>query len=239
MDDYDSDDDFNDQYDDDYDYDSDEFIHHHGGYDDLYDDVQGDYGYDVWDPEEELELPSLFSDYHPYWKKSKETFLDLYFVAERTKQLLDSSNAREIIANTSDDFGKIKELETMYRSVDKHLAFSKKRSIDILSKVLSLPSLVIHKIFINIVESYNWHFDQYGPEEMPWLYEELEEDDSESEKDDKYPEFYYNMMSDVHQRVRRCTMFISSDVSYAFFFLKFTLEGIEGIKISDSVSGDG
>ena len=199
-----------------------------------------DYEYNTWDLiKEELKLPSIFSDYHPSWKKSKKTFLDLYFVAERTKQLLDFIGRPQIITETNYHLRMRKELETTYQSVEKHLAVSKKRSIAILSKVLGLPSLVIDKIFINIVESYNWHFDQYGPEEMPWLYEELEEDDSESEKDDKYPEFYYNMMSDVHQRVRRCTMFISSDVSYAFFFLKFTLEGIEGIKISDSVSGDG
>ena len=69
MDEYDSDDDFNDQYNDDYDYDSDECIDH------VF------FG----------ELASIFCDYHPYRKKSKKTFLDLYFVAERTKQLLDSS----------------------------------------------------------------------------------------------------------------------------------------------------
>ena len=166
MDDYDSDD-FNDQYDDDYDYDSDEYIQHHGGYDDLYDDIQDDYGYDAWDLEEELELPSKFCDYHPSWKKSKKTFLDLYFVAQRTKEFIDFSREYSIDHPCLE----FVEFATSYENILKHLAVSKKRSIAILSKVMSLPDLVIDKIFINIVESYNWHFDPFGPEEMPWRYE--------------------------------------------------------------------
>ena len=179
-------------------------------YDNDHDFNDHDNEYNAWDLiKEELKLPSIFSDYNPSWKKSKKTFLDLYIVAERTKQLLDFSIAREIHKLT-DVFGKFKELVTTYENVEKHLAVTKKRSVTILSKVLGLPSLVIDKIFINIVESYNWHFDQYGPEGMPWLYEELEEEDLESESqcenDDKYPEFYYNMISDVYERIRRCTI---------------------------------
>ena len=243
MDDFDSDD-FNDQYDDDYDYDSDEYIQHHGGYDDLYDDVQDDYGYDAWDLEVDLELPSKFRDYHPTWKKSKKTFLDLYFVAERTKEFMEFS--REY----SNDHPclKFEEFATSYEDILKHLAVSKKKSIAILSKVLGLPDLVIDKIFINIVESYNWHFDKFGPEEMPWRYEEVDEDDPESpgedddskspgedddsegpgEDDDKYPEFYYNMISDIYETIE--TILIGQVQEQELSFNE--------LEISDSVSGD-
>ena len=181
MDDFDSDD-FNEDYHDDYDYDSDEYIQHHGGYDDLYDDIQDDYGYDAWwgldEPDlEDLEFPRIFCDYHPSWKKSKKTFLDLYFVAERTKQLIDFTREHLIDdddANESYENVWKEELETSYENVLKHLAVSKKRFIAILSNVLGLPDLVIDKIFIYVVESYNWHFDKFGPEEMPWRYEEGE-----------------------------------------------------------------
>ena len=242
MDDFDSDD-FNDQYDDDYDYDSDEYIQHHGGYDDLYDDVQDDYGYDAWDLEVDLELPSKFRDYHPTWKKSKKTFLDLYFVAERTKQLLDFSKARAPY-----EFSKLKEFETIYQNIEKHLAVGKKRSIAILTKVIGLPALVIDKIFIKIVESYNWHFDKFGPEEMPWRYEEVEEDEPEGpgedndnypespgEDDDKYPEFYYNMISAIYENI-----LVSSDrvrMKELGFYVRYM--GVQTLKMSDSVSGDG
>ena len=173
-------------------------------------------------------------------------------MAERTKQLIDFIFPREYRIEKQhydDDTNECHEnvwnedLATSYENVLKHIAVSKKRSIAILSKLLGLPDLVIDKIFINIVESYNWHFDQYGPEEMPWLYEELEEDDPESqcEEDDKYPEFYYNMISDVYERIRSCTIPVFSDDKqvFAFDWLGFTLEGIDGIDISDSVSGDG
>ena len=238
MDDYDSDD-FNDQYDDDYDYDSDEYIQHHGGYDDLFDPVQLDYGYDAWDLEEEFQLPSRFCDYHPSWKKYKKTFLDLYFVAERTKELIDFS--RQYILDQL--CPEVKELKTSYENVLKHLAVSKKRSIAILSKVMSLPDLVIDKIFINIVESYNWHFDQFGPEEMPWRYEEeVEEDDPEGhcEDDDNYTDFYYNMISEIYERMRRSMIPMSSNLDdLAFLWDGFSLEGIDGIEISDSDPGEG
>ena len=250
MDDFDSDD-FNDQYDDDYDYDSDDYIQHHGGYDDLYDDIQDDYGYDAWylEEEEDFQLPSKFCDYHPSWKKSKKTFLDLYFVAQRTKQLLDFSRVgtQEIIVNKlpldiADGRNKVKELESANQNVEKHLAVSKKRSIAILSKVMGLPALVIDKIFIKIVESYNWHFDKFGPEEMPWRYEEVEEGDPEGlcEDDDNYTDFYYNMISEIYDRIRKCTIPRSANMDDLAFMLDgFSLEGIDGIETSASVSGDG
>ena len=175
MDDYDSDDDYG--Y---YDYNGDEFFFQRYGDDDLSNDSQDD-GYDDVRDVENLKLPSEFCDYHPSWKKSKKTFLDLYFVAERTKQLLDFSKARAPY-----EFSKLKEFETIYQNIEKHLAVGKKRSIAILAKVIGLPALVIDKIFINIVESYNWHFDKFGPEEITYQYEDEEDHCSD---DDNYPEF--------------------------------------------------
>ena len=152
--------------------------------------------------EEELELSSKFYDYHPTWKKSKKSFLDLYFVAERTKQLIDLS--REFIIEKLDfDDDQLKVLETCYQHIEEHLKVSKKRSIAMLTKVIGLPDVVVDKIFINIVESYNWHFDKFGPEEITWLYEEVEEEDSERQRedDDKYPEYYYDVTSDFYERI--------------------------------------
>ena len=34
-------------------------------------------------------LPSHFKDYHPSWKRYEKTFLDVYIVARKTKELLD------------------------------------------------------------------------------------------------------------------------------------------------------
>ena len=200
----------------------------------MYDPVQDDYY--AWDVEE---LPSKFWDYHPSWKKTKKTFLDLYFVAEKTKELIEFSREPNSMFS---------HLATSYENILKHLAVSKKRSIAILSKVLGLPDLVIDKIFINIVESYNWHFDKFGPEEMPWRYEEVEEDEPEGpgedndnypespgEDDDKYPEFYYNMISAIYENI-----LVSSDrvrMKELGFYVRYM--GVQTLKMSDSVSGDG
>ena len=95
----------------------------------MYDDIQDDYGYDAWDLEdEEFQLPTLpsrFCDYHPFWKKYKKTFLDLYFVAKRTKELIDF--LREYVLKQH--FPEIKELKTSYENVLKHLAVSKKSTL--------------------------------------------------------------------------------------------------------------
>ena len=181
--------------DDDYDYDSEEYLHHHGGYDDLYDDVQDDYGYDAWSLVEELEVPRKFCDYHPSWKKTKNTFLDLYVVVERTKQLFDLS--REYFNDTLHfDAEKFEEMSTCYNHLEKHLVVSREKSIAMLSRVIGLPDLVIDKIFISIVESYNWHFDQFGPEEVSWQYEE-----GHSEEDQKYLECHYNAIGYFYERI--------------------------------------
>ena len=168
----------------------------------MYDDIQDELVYDAWEPKEELELPSKFYDYHPTWKKSKKTFLDLYFVALRTKQLIDLS--RDFIIEKLDfDDDQLKELETIYQHIEEHLKVSKKRSIAMLTKVIGLPDLVVDKIFTKIVESYNWHFDKFGPEEITWLYEEIGEKDSEmhGEADERYPEFYYGSTSKFYDEV--------------------------------------
>ena len=126
-------------------------------------------------------------------------------------------------------------MATSYENVLKHIAVSKKRSIAILSKLLGLPDLVIDKIFINIVESYNWHLDKFGPEEMPWRYEEAEEDGT-GEDDDNYPEVYYNMISDIYENI------LIGQIPSKMQELGFDLPGpsLESIEISDSdsVSGD-
>ena len=236
MEDYDSDDFV------DYDYDYHEFIHHQGGYYDLYDDIQDEYGYDAWESNDDLDLPSKFYDYHPTWKKSKKTFLDLYFVAERTKQLIDFSR-EYIIDKLHFDDDAMKELETSYQNVEKDIKVSKKRSIAMLNKVIGLPDLVIDNIFSKIVESYNWHFDKFGPEEITWLYEEVEEEVSEThgEADERYPEFFYDSASNFYESILGSVCpskmenlgFDSHSLS--------TLEDINEIEIndSDSVSGDG
>ena len=247
MEDYDSDD-FVD-YDDDYDYDSDEFIHHHGGYDDLYDDIQDEYGYDAWEPKEELELPSKFYDYHPTWKKSKKTFLDLYFLAERTKQLIDLSR-EYIIEKLNFDDDQLKELEKSYQHMEKHLKVTKKRSIAMLTKVIGLPDLVMDNIFIKIVESYNWHFDKFGPEEITWLYEEIGEEDSETHCEDedqdnlylnsldkdRYPEYYYDVTSEFYEQSLGCVSPLKmQELGFEWQSLpSLDLEGINGIEINHS-----
>ena len=195
------------------------------GYDDLSDDIQEE-------ELEELELSSKFCDYHPYWKKSKISFLDLFFVAERTKELIDLS--REfIIDQYSEMTFYSEELTTSYENVLKHLAVSKKTSMAILSKVLGLPDLVIDKIFINIVESYNWHFDQFGPEEITYQYEE-----GHSSDDEDYPEFYYDMISKIYERIQ-IIVIPSKMKELGFEWDGSFLDGIDGNWISDSDSGDG
>ena len=237
MDDYDSDDDYNYGY---YDYNGDEFFFQRYGDDDLSNDSQDD-GYDDVRDVENLKLPSEFCDYHPSWKKSKKTFLDLYFVAERTKQLIDFTREHLIDdddANESYENVWKEELETSYENVLKHLAVCKKRSIAILSNVLGLPDLVIEKIFIYIVESYNWDLDKFGPEEMPWRYEEAEEDDPDGtcEDDDNNPEVYYNIISDIYEKI------LIGQIPSKMQELGFDLSGLgtslDGLEISDSGSGD-
>ena len=212
----------------------------------MYDDIQDEFGYDAWELKDELDLPSKFYDYHPTWKKSKKTFLDLYFVAVRTKQLIDLS--RDFIIEKLDfDDDQLKELETIYQHIEEHLKVSKKRSIAMLTKVIGLPDLVIDKIFINIVESYNWHFDKFGPEETTWLYEEVGEEDSETHgeadhplvDEDRYPEYYYDSTSNFYERILGSVC--PSDLNDLSFDSHSSLDDINGIEIndSDSVPGDG
>ena len=227
--------------DDDYDYDSEEYLHHHGGYDDLYDDVQDDYGYDAWSLVEELEVPRKFCDYHPSWKKTKNTFLDLYVVVERTKQLFDLS--RKYFNDTLHfDAEKLEEMSTCYNHLEKHLGVSKEKSIAMLSRVIGLPDLVIDKIFISIVESYNWHFDQFGPEEVSWQYEE-----GHSEEDQKYLECHYNAIGYFYERILAS---VRPSMMHQFGFnvdlrsniseLGLSVDGLNGLDVnSDTDSVDG
>ena len=235
------DDDSDDYDDDDYDYDSEDYLHHHGGYDDLYDDIQDDYGYDAWSQVGELEVPTKFCEYHPSWKKTRNTFLDLYVVTERTKQLFDLS--REYFIDTLHfDAERLEELSTCYNYLENHLAVSWKKSTVMLSRVLGLPDLVIDKIFISIVESYNWHYDKFGPEEVSWQYEE-----GHSEEDQNYLEYHCNAISYFYERILasvRPSMMeqfgfnvdLRSDISE----LGLSVDGLSGLNInSDTDSVDG
>merc|ERR1711915_749549 len=90
----------------------------------------------------------------------------------------------------------LEQLEAKQISLEGDLSFSKKRSIEMLTDVMGLPDLVVEKIFIKILESYNWHFDKFGPEEEYWKYEEIGEEDSE----DYNPEFQYNTTSALYDQ---------------------------------------
>ena len=187
---YDDEDDYADF--DEYDYDSDEYINHHG-YDDLYDDVQEDFGYDAWelasDDLDDCLIPSDLRDYHPTWKKSEKTFLDVYIVTKKTEELLDVS--REKIVADIEDFDK--KMVTILEDLKTIQTVSKKRSTTMLSKVIHLPDLIIENIFTKIVESYKCHFDLFGPEEMPWKYEDQD--------DDNVAEVCYSATSEFYQYI--------------------------------------
>ena len=106
-------------------------------------------------------------DYHPTWKKSEKTFLDVYIVAKKTRELLDF--VREEIVG---DFEYIDKMEILTKDLKTIQAASKRKSTAMLSKIISLPDLIIDMVFSNIVESYNCHFVLEGPEDMPWQYED-------------------------------------------------------------------
>ena len=113
-------------------------------------------------------VPTDLRDYHPTWKKSEKTFLDVYIVAKKTRELLHF--VREKIDCNIEDFDK--KMEILTKDLKTIQAISKRKSTAMLSKLISLPDLIIDMIFSNIVGSYNCHFDRFGPEEMPWQYED-------------------------------------------------------------------
>ena len=112
-------------------------------------------------------VPTDLRDYHPTWKKSEKTFLDVYIVAKKTRELLDF--VREEIVG---DFEYIDKMEILTKDLKTIQAASKRKSTAMLSKIISLPDLIIDMIFSNIVGSYNCHFVLEGPEDMPWQYED-------------------------------------------------------------------
>ena len=144
---------------DDYDY-SDDEVDYISDDDSYYDEPADAFDGDV----DNFVLPSRIRDYHPSWKKSKKTFLDVYIVAKKTKELLDASS-EYIVARRCVGFDR--RIETINKELEIIKTVSKKRSTSLLSNVLGLPDLVIAKIFGSIVESYNIQFDRFGPEEMP------------------------------------------------------------------------
>ena len=153
---------------DDYDY-SDDEVDYISDDDSYYDESADAFDGDV----DNFVLPSRIRDYHPSWKKSKKTFLDVYIVAKKTKELLDASS-EYIVARRCVGFDR--RIETINKELEIIKTVSKKRSTSLLSNVLGLPDLVIAKIFGSIVESYNIQFDRFGPEEKPWLFEDQDQD---------------------------------------------------------------
>ena len=114
------------------------------------------------EPEALIELPSELSDYHPTWKKSRKTFLDIYVLSKKTKDLLILS---EEIENLDTDDGGYKGMENIMTQY-------KQKSINMLSMALNLPHVVVDKIFTHIVDSYNYNLYNIGPENVQ---RELEE----------------------------------------------------------------
>jgi hypothetical protein len=117
---------------------------------------------------DDFDLPSHLRDYHPLFKKSEATFLDVYIVAKKTKELLNASR-EYIIARQCEHFDV--RVENIFKDLETIQTVAQKRSTSVLANVLSLPDLVIEKIFDYIEESYNFHFDYNGPENDTWLFE--------------------------------------------------------------------
>ena len=90
-------------------------------------------------------------------------------------------------------------METILKEIMTIGNVSKKRSITKLSEVLGLPDLAIEKIFGYIEESYNTHFDRYGPEEVTWMFED-------QDPDDEVAEACYSTISD-HYEFILCVMY--------------------------------
>ena len=125
-----------------------------------------------------VDLDHKLCDYHPLWKKSNKTFLDVYIVAKQTEVLL--THVRKSIIGSirvprlRDDFEEDTEkgMESTMRELDKLMKRSKEKSVNMLSSAINLPVLVVEKIFTYIVDSYNYNFVYIGPEDVQWQYEE-------------------------------------------------------------------
>ena len=144
-----------------------------------------------------VDLDHKFCDYHPLWKKSKKTFLDVYIVAKQAEMLL--THVRKSIIGSirvprlRDDFERYteKDMESTMRELDKLMKMSKEKSVNMLSSATNLPDLVVDKIFTYIVDSYNYNFVYLGPEEVQWQYEEHRPD----------AEAAYNRVSEFYEDI--------------------------------------
>ena len=110
-------------------------------------------------------LPSHFKDYHPSWKKYEKTFLDVYIVARKTKELLDVIRKTKDLLDVAmerldvqyDRSGRYfdpwssycdiydQRMETIHKDLEIFQTVSKKRStIKLVSVLPGLPDLQIH-----------------------------------------------------------------------------------------------
>ena len=78
------------------------------------------------------------------------------------------------------------------RELDKLMKMSKEKSVNMLSSATNLPDLVVDKIFTYIVDSYNYNFVYFGPEDVQWQYEEHSPDAEAAYK--RVSEFYESIM---------------------------------------------
>ena len=156
-----------------------------------------------------VDLDHKLCDYHPLWKKSKKTFLDVYIVAKQAEMLL--THVRKSIIGSirvprlRDDFEEEtgKDMESTMRKLDKLMKMSKEKSVKMLSSAINLPNLVVDQIFTYIVDSYNYNFVYFGPEDVQWQYEEHNPDaEAAYNRVSKFYESILKVFCDEEERER-------------------------------------